>query len=69
MPRPGERGEFHPRAKLTNAQAAQIRLRLLEGERVGPLAREYGLHHKTVWQIKHGITYRNARIVAEGQPT
>jgi hypothetical protein len=57
-PRPGEQGERHHKAKLTNAQAAQIRERLRAGERCGPLAREFGLSHKTVWQIKHGVTYR-----------
>jgi HNH endonuclease len=49
------RGERHPFAKLSNDQVRQIRLALSQGERVGDLARAYGVHKSTVSRIKHGV--------------
>jgi hypothetical protein len=44
--------------KLTIEQAREIRARLLMGETGAGLAREFGLHEKTVRSIKHNRTWR-----------
>jgi hypothetical protein len=49
------RGEQHPFAKLSDEQVREIRLALSRGERVGDLARVYGMHKSTVSRIKHGV--------------
>jgi hypothetical protein len=45
------------RAKLTTAQVAQIRRRLLAGDSIAKLARAYGISPGAVGNIKHGRTW------------
>ena len=48
------RGDSHPCTKILDAQVREIRSALSRGERVGDLARVYGVHKSTVSRIKHG---------------
>jgi hypothetical protein len=56
-PRPKKFGETNPNGKLTNAQAAEIRLRLQQGETQKVLAEEFGISQSSVSNIKHRVTY------------
>ena len=49
------RGDSHPCTKLLDAQVREIRLALSRGERVGDLAKTYGVHKSTISRIKHGV--------------
>ena len=49
------RGDSHPCTKILDAQVREIRLALYRGERVGDLAKTYGVHKSTVSRIKHGV--------------
>ena len=49
------RGDSHPCTKILDAQVREIRLALSRGERVGDLARAYGVHKSTISRIKHGV--------------
>ena len=49
------RGERHPCTKVLDAQVREIRSALSRGERVGDLAKTYGVHKSTVSRIKHGV--------------
>lgn len=51
----GERGYG---AKLTNAQAAEIRLKIANGRGIRSLAREYKICHSCISRIKHNKAYR-----------
>lgn len=51
------RGEKNPRATITEAQALQIRIRLLAGERGCDLAKEFGTNKYIVSNIKRGRTW------------
>ena len=46
------RGEAHPGAVLTASNVAGIRIRLLAGEGVRVIAREYGVAHATISRLK-----------------
>jgi hypothetical protein len=50
-------GASNPNSKLTNAQAAEIRLRLQQGETQKVLAEEFGISQSSVSNIKHRVTY------------
>lgn len=52
-------GEFHPRAKLKNEQADEIRFLRRSGISCGALARHYGLHRTTITRITQRITYKH----------
>lgn len=52
------RGEYHANAKLTYAQAAEIRARYAAGEYQVPLAKEYGVSQRAVSLIVRGETYK-----------
>ncbi|HWT82713.1 MAG TPA: HNH endonuclease [Candidatus Methylomirabilis sp.] len=52
------RGNSHPCTKIWDAQVREIRSALSRGERVGDLARAYGVHKSTVSRIKHGVRRR-----------
>ena len=54
------RGERNAQAKLTHAQAIEIRRRLAGGERGSDLAKEFGVGHPTITRIKKGIRYASA---------
>jgi hypothetical protein len=45
------RGDRHPSTKILDAQVREIRSALSRGERVGDLARVYGVHKSTVSRI------------------
>lgn len=47
-------GERHPRAKLTDAQVAEIRARRAAGERPYKLAREFGVTYMQIWTLTTG---------------
>ncbi len=47
------RGEHNPNAKLTQKQVEEIRARRNNGERVGDLAREYGIGRAHTSDILH----------------
>ena len=49
------RGDRLPWTMIKDAQVREIRLVLSRGERVGDLARAYGVHKSTVSRIKHGV--------------
>lgn len=51
------RGHRSPRAKLTRAQAAEIKRRRLSGETVVALASEFHIHHGTVSRIAKAQTW------------
>ena len=53
------RGDSHPSTKIWDAQVREIRSALARGERVGALARAYGVHKSTVSRIKHGVRRRS----------
>jgi hypothetical protein len=52
-----QRGEKGPTAKLTNAQAEEIRRLLSLGDRVGDVARKYGVSSPTVTNIRKRLVY------------
>lgn len=54
------RGERQGAAKLTNAQAIEVRQRLAAGERGVALAREYRVSPSTVSRVGLGRTYKGA---------
>jgi DNA-binding CsgD family transcriptional regulator len=41
-------------ARLTDAQAVEVKRRVLSGEGQSALAREFGISPTTVWEIKNG---------------
>ena len=51
------RGERAAAAKLTNAQASEIRRR---PETHAALAREYGVSPAAIWHVRHGKTFKDA---------
>lgn len=51
------RGERSHRARLTTAQAQDIRRRRLAGETITALAREFNIHHGTVSRIAKAQTW------------
>jgi hypothetical protein len=53
------RGDNHPGTKILDAQVREIRSALSRGERVGVLARAYGVHKSTISRIKHGVRRRS----------
>jgi DNA-binding MarR family transcriptional regulator len=53
---PSQQG--HPHAKLTPSQASDIRHRYAKGKATQPqLAKEYGVHRKTIERLINGTTY------------
>jgi hypothetical protein len=44
-------GDKHPNAKLTLEKVAQIRQRFANGETARDLAKEFGIHHQTIYPI------------------
>ena len=52
------RGQRHTNAKLTNAQAEDIRRRYIAGENQVPLAKEYGVSQRVISLIVRGESYR-----------
>jgi hypothetical protein len=53
------RGDRHPCTKIRDAQVREIRLALSWGERVGDLARAFGVHKSIISRIKHGVRRRS----------
>lgn len=53
----GQRGAENHRAKLTEADAAEIRARAAAGEPCPALAREFGIARGTAWRIARGHSY------------
>jgi HNH endonuclease len=51
------RGEDHPRAKLTQVQADEIRVRRSAGERGVDLAREFGVSQQLICNVMAGRQY------------
>ena len=49
------RGDSHPCTKIWDAQVREIHSALSRGERVGDLAKTYGVHNSTISRIKHGV--------------
>lgn len=56
--RHGAKGEAHPAAKLTAAQAAEIRRRYAAGESQRPLAREFGISQPVVSKVVRGELWK-----------
>lgn len=55
------RGEEHPLAKMSNAQAERLKRRYRAGEAtLRDLAREAKVDTKTVWRAVNGHTYRDS---------
>jgi hypothetical protein len=52
-------GSSHPRSKLTEIQVAEIRQRLLEGERVGRVAKLFGIGTTTIGHIKSRRSWKH----------
>lgn len=66
-------GERHPKAKITEAQAIEVRRRAVAGESNKLLSQEYGIAGPTVSAIKTGATWKHlpgetstAKIVRRG---
>lgn len=60
------RGERHSRAKLSNAQVAEIRRRLAGNEVTGrALAREYGVCESLISSVKHRTASARWRLAAQ----
>jgi len=57
--RHNRKGERHPAAKLTDADAADILQRIRQGGRVGIIAAEFGVSKHTVSRIGHGRAWRH----------
>lgn len=53
------KGEKNPAAKLKEAQVTAIRERIAAGERYAVLAKEFGIHYQTVYQISARIIWRD----------
>lgn len=51
-------GENHPRAKLSNADAREIRCLLRTGERVSSIASQFGISVCTVYRVGKGESYK-----------
>ena len=49
-----------PKAKLTAEQAAAIRIRVANGERIADIAREHGVVYKTISQVLSNRTFKHA---------
>lgn len=55
----GARGERHRSAKLTDAQAAEVRARFAAGEtNCSALAREFGVHPSGISRLVRGLQHR-----------
>lgn len=52
-------GTRNPKAKLTQDQVEEIRRRANSGERLKPLAEEFGVSQPTISQIKNGNIWRD----------
>lgn len=52
-------GERHHRAKLTDAQALEIRARRRNGETERSVAESYGVHRNTVYDITSGKNFKH----------
>ena len=59
-------GEDHRFAKLSEQDVARIRERLAEGDRVGELAAEYGVHQSSVSRIRSGERWGGGRVAVVG---
>lgn len=51
------RGEAVPNATLTPEQVRVIKARLRDGDSTYAIARDYGMVHNAIWQIKSGKTW------------
>jgi len=51
-------GELHPLARVTDAEAADIRLCVARGETQASVARRYRISGTSVWRIVNHITHR-----------
>ena len=54
---PGQKGEKNGMAKLTAAEVLAIRQRRAQGENWKALAKEYGVHHQTIWKITSNMRW------------
>jgi hypothetical protein len=58
--KPPRRGADNPAAKLTPYQANQIRAKYMTGQTtLRGLASENGVHHRVIWRIVNGQSYRD----------
>ena len=53
-------GSAHPGSKLTEAQAAEIRIMYLQGSTQKYIADQYGMAHQTISKIVNNKRYKNA---------
>lgn len=53
------RGERHNMARMSEAQAAEVKRRLRQGERPVTIARDMALTYPQVWQVACGKTWRH----------
>lgn len=51
------RGEFHYKSKYTQELILQVKKRLLSGEKILDLCREYGMTRSYLSNIKHGYKW------------
>lgn len=58
--RTDHKGENNPKAKLTAAQVKEIRRRSAGGESERALAKDFGVHHRTIHDIRSERTWANA---------
>jgi hypothetical protein len=52
----------HRNTKLNDCQAMEIKLTLGYGCNVTSIAKEYRIHPNTVYQIKHGFTWKHVKL-------
>lgn len=55
------KGERHPRSKLTDSLVREFRERCEAGEKITQIAREYNLHHSTVQKAVRGNHWRHIK--------
>jgi group I intron endonuclease len=60
--RTAKKGEKHGRAKLTDDEVYQIKLRLLDGELMTVIAREHNVNRSTISYIRSGKTWSHIRL-------
>ncbi len=52
----------HRNTKLNDCQVGEIKLTLIDGYKVTSIGKECGIHPNTVYQVKHGFTWKHVKL-------
>jgi uncharacterized protein YjcR len=52
----------HRNTKLNDCQAGEIKMKLIDSYKVTSIGKEYSIHPNAVYQIKHGFTWKHAKL-------